>query len=359
MGDNYATVNMSTYAGDEHHEYSTIINHNKESRGELMITEAQQAHVNKCSPDASEKHPPKTISMKLIFCMAVILAVVLFISLGAILLSIISFIASGSIKPDAMNNSIVSQLGIQLDALNSLAIIEQAQITKLHCGDGIWHQVAHINMSNPSHQCPSAWREVTMDGIRVCARPISTKGSCPGVLYHASGQYSKVCGRVIGYQFGSPSAFELGAVEDRTIDEVYVEGVSITHGRHPRQHIWSYAAGSNEHRVSQECSDSKCPCNGGRKPPSYVRNNYYCESAYKLGVTDCYVIDRFFPDDPLWDGQQCDNDEGTCCTGANTPPWFNVDLSERTSDDIEVRICHDQYTRDEDTPIQVLELYVQ
>ena len=84
------------------------------------------------SPDASEKHP----SMKLIF-MAMLLAVVLFISLGAIMLSIISFIASGSIKLDARNDSIVLQLGIQLDALDTLAIIEQAQITKLHCGDGV------------------------------------------------------------------------------------------------------------------------------------------------------------------------------------------------------------------------------
>ena len=64
-----------------------------------------------------------------------------------------------------------------------------------------------------------------------------TEGSCPGVLYHASGQYSKVCGRVIGLQFRSPSIFEN---EHLTIDEAYVEGVSITHGRNPCKHIWSY-----------------------------------------------------------------------------------------------------------------------
>ena len=83
--------------------------------------------------------------------------------------------------------------------------------------------------------------------------------------------------------------------------------------------------------------------------------NYYCESAYQ---GDCFVTNMFFPDDPLWDGQQCDN-EGTCCTGANTPPWFRVELPDSTSDDIEVRICHDQDTNDEDSPIQLLELYVQ
>ena len=226
------------------------------------------------------------------------------------------------------------------------------------CGGGLWYRIAHVNMSDPSQQCPSAWREVTMHGIKVCARPNSTdsEGSCPGVLYHASGQYSKICGRVIGYQFGSPSAFERGVIEDRTIDEAYVEGVSITHGRNPRKHIWSYAAGASEINRRDSCSQINCPCNGGYESPNFVGNNYYCESAHK---DYCWVINRFFPNDHLWDGQQCDNDEGTCCTGANTPPWFSVDLSDSTSDDIEVRICHDQDTTDEDTPIQLLELYVQ
>jgi hypothetical protein len=76
-------------------------------------------------------------------------------------------------------------------------------------------------------------------------------------------------------------------------------------------------------------------------------------------MTVNWVSNRFFSNDPLWDGQQCENDEGTCCTGANTPPWFSVDLPDTTSDDIDVRICHDQDTTDENTPIQLLELYVQ
>ena len=66
----------------------------------------------------------------------------------------------------------------------------------------------------------------------------------------------------------------------------------------------------------------------------------------------------FFPDDPLRDGQQCDN-EGTCCSGTNTPPWFSVDLPSLSSDNIEVRICHDQGSDDEDTRIQQLQLYIQ
>ena len=120
-------------------------------------------------------------------------------------------------------------------ALNSITNYSSAVMQEIfissqipQCGAGLWYRIAHLNMSNPSQpQSPSARREVTMGGIRVCARPNSTEGSCPGVLYHASSQYSKVCGRVIGYQFGSPSAFEQGVIKDRTIDEAYVEGVSI------------------------------------------------------------------------------------------------------------------------------------
>ena len=226
------------------------------------------------------------------------------------------------------------------------------------CGDGLWYQVAYINMSDPSQQCPAAWKEYTSDGIRVCARPTSESsgGSCPSTLYPVSRQYNKVCGRVIGYQIGSPDAFVYPSKVPKNlmIDQQYLDGISITHGIPDRTHIWSYVAGANENGTG--CSSYNCPCsNSDHAPPSYVGDNYYCESAYQ---GDCVIGNVFFSNDPLWDGQQCDN-EGTCCTGANTPPWFSVELPDSTSDDIEVRLCHDQDTTDEDTPIQLLELYVQ
>ena len=65
---------------------------------------------------------------------------------------------------------------------------------------------------------------------------------------------------------------------------------------------------------------------------------------------------QIFNNDPLWDGQQC---EGTCCTGTNSPPWFSVQLPAPTTDTIEVSICADEGTYNEDTPVQLLEIYVQ
>ena len=149
---------------------------------------------------------------------------------------------------------------------------------------------------------------------------------------------------LIGYQFGSTDAFSIDDLENNkrtTIDEPYVDGISITNGM-PCTHIWTFAAGASE---NGSCISLNCPCsNGNHLQPSYVGSNYYCESAYQ---DDCYMSGVFFFGDPLWDGQQCDN-EGTCCTSANNPPWFSVDLSDSTSEDIEVCIRHNQPTTDED-----------
>ena len=257
---------------------------------------------------------------------------------------------------------------IQLDDVNRLANSLQAEVTRFYCGAGEWHRVAlvaYLNMSNlASQHCPSPWGDFTSDGLRGCSRPNSMGRflNCSGVLYPVRGPYSKVCGRVIGYQFGSADAFASAVThtaQNLRIDEPYLDGISITHGTPNCTHIWSYAAGATE---SGTCSGQNlnpyfnCPCSNSRHaPPLYIGNHYYCESANK---DDCFVDNRLFANDPLWDGHQCDN-EGTCCTGTNTPPWFSVDLSNPTSDDIEVRICHDQDTADEDTPIQLLELYIQ
>ena len=59
--------------------------------------------------------------------------------------------------------------------------------------------------------------------------------------------------------------------------------------------------------------------------------------------------------DPFWDGAGCEN-EGRCCS---TAPRFTVDLVNPTTDDIEVHIYSNYYEFEEDTPIHLLELYIQ
>ena len=226
--------------------------------------------------------------------------------------------------------------------------------TFYECGPGLWFNIARLNMSDPSQRCPSAWREYNSSGVRACRRPDTTTGSCPGTVYVTGRQYNRVCGRVIGYQIGSPDAFG-HAARSRTIDSYYVYGVSITHGI-PRNHIWTYAAGTTE-GGGVFSSGSNCPCVDppARRvlPPSFVGNDYYCESgnariSYQSG--HLYNVDR------LWDGQQC---EGECCSNGKSPPWFSVELPNPTTDDIEVRICSAEGAIHDDVPVQLLEMYIQ
>ena len=225
--------------------------------------------------------------------------------------------------------------------------------TDYSCGGSTgWRRVAYLNMSDPSQQCPSAWRETTTPH-RVCGRR-STAPSCDGVTYPTgSEQYNQVCGRIIGYQVGIPEAF-IGS--GLTVYAIYVDGISVTHGQSPRQHIWTFATGIDELNTR---SSSSCPCvnesTSRNNIPSFVGQNYFCETGLtRWNGTNSGI---FWPDgDPLWDGQGC-GPTSSCCT-FNSPPWFNVTLPSPTTNNIEVRICDRGSTRFSDSPIQLVELYV-
>ena len=262
-----------------------------------------------------------------------------------------------SIQLDAVNNDVksvattvesnISQLHTQLDAVNKLTISVKAEVIRIHCGSGEWHRVAYLNMTDPSQQCPPTWREYSSNNTKVCGRVVNTEGSCSSTLFPiTSGPYNRVCGRVIGYQVASPDAFQRHA--DNGID---LDGINITHGAQ-HKHICSYVAGVTENSSQEKQSNCPCSTEAGPSSQSFVGDNYYCESG---NPTDTWQR-KLYSDDPLWDGQQC---EGTCCTGTNSPPWFSVQLPAPTTDMIEVSICANQRTDDEDTPIALLEIFVQ
>ena len=224
--------------------------------------------------------------------------------------------------------------------------------TAIECGEGMWYQIASLNMTDPQQQCPTGWREYSESSVRACGRPVynSSTGSCANVSYIIDRQYTNVCGRVTGYQIGSPHGiFNV----EKAIDDIYVDGVSITHGKNPRQHIWTYIAGLTENstifrRRNCLCSDMIL----GRTPPAFVGNNYYCESA---NPSDNLNNPGFlYRDDKLWDGRQC---EGSCCN--NTVPWFSMELPNPSSNDIEIRICGKIEPEMLDFPIEVMDIYIQ
>ena len=220
---------------------------------------------------------------------------------------------------------------------------------------GDWMRVTKLNMTNSSHTCPAGLKLLTTPK-RLCAMNIDGPG-CSSATFNLHGiRYTHVCGKIIGYQQGSPDAF-LPYHNNRslTIDDTYVEGVSLTHGRNPRKHIWTFAAAL--HEVTTVYLWNLCPCTNIHNTvtisiPPYVGNDYFCDTA-----SEGYFQFRFYPNDPLWDGQGCGR-LNTCCSFSN-PPWFMKELPSSTSEDIEMRLCADQSRTDEDINFETVELYVQ
>ena len=223
-----------------------------------------------------------------------------------------------------------------------------------------WTRVANLNMRDPSQQCPGEWilQNRSSQPRRLCGRNLSINsgpGGCLSATYSTySISYSHVCGRVIGYQYGLPDAFGDGV--GLNVEGTYLDGVSLTHGLPgTRQHIWSFSAGLTEIGYPGYPMNS-CPCLDTAVAPSFVGNDYFCESAIP---TPRYVY-ILHASDPLWDGQGCGSPP--CCELSTPPgvtaPWFCKQLPQTTTDDIEVRICGNQPPGDEDTPVEHIEIYI-
>ena len=146
--------------------------------------------------------------------------------------------------------------------------------TLCHGIKGGWMRVAYFNMADAGTNCPSPLQE-TNPGNSFCVKP--APAICTSVVYSTHGvPYNRICGRVKGYQYGSPDAFGR-ATGPKNINSAYTDGVSITYGG-PHKHAWTYAAGLQEEANHQ---GDACPCGKvpGNQPPSFVGNDYYCESA--------------------------------------------------------------------------------
>ena len=121
------------------------------------------------------------------------------------------------------------------------------------CNDrhGKWMRVTFLNMSDPSAQCPDGWRKVGSP-IRTCRRKYNT--SVSSVNYSTYGiPYSRVCGRIKAYQFGTPEPFAgYYSQGQTTLEDAYADGISVTYGQQPRKHIWTFVAARDTVHI--------CPC---------------------------------------------------------------------------------------------------
>ena len=234
-------------------------------------------------------------------------------------------------------------------------------------GPSTWTRIALLDTSNTSQVCPDDW--FTYTSPRACGRGQASAGGCSSLVYPTHGQlYSRVCGRVLGYQNHFTTAFSnLFRPCSDSIDENYLSGVSLTHSSPgSRQHIWSFASALSEQSSGPfffTSVDNVCDCNinNGNNWPynlsaTFVGNDYFCDSGHEGNPPNA-----IFSGDPLWDGAGCGH-LSTCCQ-FNNPPWFCKTLPQPTTDDLEVRGCKPPNPpgsgATSDVPVNLIELYIQ
>ena len=222
---------------------------------------------------------------------------------------------------------------------------------RVHCGSKGWTRVAHVDMSSLNQSCPGNWTLIS-NPIRTCGS--IPEAGCASAVFSTHGiSYSQVCGRVTGYQKGTPEGF--GPFNnDRSLVSVGVvlDGILISHGDWMKKHIWAYVNG--EHRITRNPSNIYCPCADYRFNgiiPSFIGNDYYCDSG-----SDNRPSKETFYTDVLWEGKGCPP-TNFCCSNSGMP-WFCKTLQQPTVDDIEVRNCHNSPSSNEDTAVSLIELYI-
>ena len=101
-----------------------------------------------------------------------------------------------------------ARINITSNVSNILQEIAAEINTVPECGGSGWRRVAFLNMTDPTQQCPDSWRNYTKDSVRACGRQESSVSSCSSVEYSPDGlEYTRVCGRITGYQYGSPDGY--------------------------------------------------------------------------------------------------------------------------------------------------------
>ena len=242
---------------------------------------------------------------------------------------------------------------------------------ELECGGhkGGWMRVAQVDTTN-GDTCPGEW----INNANYNSLCTGTGGAgCYSAKYSIPYSYNRICGKVKGFQKGSPDGFypyyfSRGSApsvlydslaHSTTVNGAYVDGVSITLGE-PRKHVWTYAIGlnddfTNNNNAAYGFGYFHCPCSriAAAEAPVFVGNNYYCES----GNTGGFDFGRLYSDDPLWDGNQCL--PGNSCCDRTGQPWFFHQLPNNEKEHLEVRICQDQVEGDEAVTVEQMQLFIQ
>ena len=261
-------------------------------------------------------------------------------------------------------NTIMSSVDGRLDnfVLQNFFTSSENSLAKCGIPSANWRRIGYFDTTK-GDPCPSGFRIFTNQlengqTQTACGRPSENPNqgpNCTSLKFSPGGNYSHVCGRARGYQyivsFGFSSYINSGR---KTLNSSYLDGISFTQSDStgPRNHLWSYVVGYSENwsntynhysngTITYLYPDPMCPCTRSDYPssyiPSFIGDNFYCESGYVGKPSDNLGYTRSQPtwEDPLWDGSGCRVAGNQCCKRYG---WFHREVPP-SSDDIEVRWC--------------------
>ena len=200
---------------------------------------------------------------------------------------------------------------------------------------GNWRRIAYLNTNENQVSCPDNLEvRDSNSNPPLCRRTRANKG-CNSVTYPSNNEsYSQVCGTVRVHPEGTLDGFD--TFNDQSM---YVDGVYLTYGHSSNRNniIWTYTSA-----VTVGSSTRGCDRCNQRKPSNIPRTNFTCTSAHCSDANSCFS-------NTLW------GNEAQQCFGNET---FYRQLSESTTDNIEMAVCRDQPRSDEDVLISFVELFV-
>ena len=254
-------------------------------------------------------------------------------------------LASGIQNLHAFNScAAVSAFPIQLPSGMYNISLSDSTASKEYCSTNIaflcngmprrWRRIAYLNSINEPG-CPANFEERDPNSNPPLCRRIDDNKSCNSVIYPSNGtSYSQVCGTVRVHPEGTPDGFD--TFRNRSM---YVDGVYLTYGDSSNRNniIWTYTAAVTVGSSTRGCDQ----CNH-MKPSNIPGTNFTCTSAHCSDGANCFS-------NTLW------GNEAQQCFGNET---FYRQLSESTTDNIEMTVCRDQGRDDEDILISFVELFV-
>ncbi len=141
--------------------------------------------------------------------------------------AVVNGIGNGACPPqdalDAQRNSIKSE---------TLNLLDNTVIPILSCPCSApgetWTKIAHLDMTDPSQQCPTNWMLNTFGSIQGCGQ--ASPGDISAFCSANGSTYSRVCGKIVAYQKADTDSLCPLIFESATrITEAYMDRLSLSY----------------------------------------------------------------------------------------------------------------------------------